>query len=125
MQKRFVIPPAFILALLLSGCAGSRESHATPPAMSQEEQSRASHYAEEIRQAVMAAFPDARPYEGKKCTVEMKITRDGMLLSARPLSGDPILCREAVSAMSRAKIPPAPDEETGHRLARSVLDFAP
>ncbi|MFX4310920.1 hypothetical protein F8O53_03030 [Enterobacter sp. 63] len=46
------------------------------------------------------------------------------LLSAAIEKGDPQFCQAILSAMSRAKIPPAPDKETWQKFRNAPLNVA-
>lgn len=113
-----------ILSLLL-GCTGNSKVHAEISEMSQAAPSNSYRYAEQIKKAITAELPDTKPYEGKKCTISLLIAPDGLLLSAKSESGDTDFCEVAVSAATRAKIPPAPDNETWQRFKNIVLVFSP
>ncbi|HIF5496489.1 MULTISPECIES: cell envelope integrity TolA C-terminal domain-containing protein [Klebsiella] len=39
------------------------------------------------------------------------------------IGANPKLCKAAISAITRAKIPAAPDDETYQRVKHSALDF--
>ncbi|MCQ4179384.1 protein TolA, partial [Klebsiella pneumoniae] len=45
--------------------------------------------------------------------------------SAIAEGGDPKLCKAAISAVTHAKIPPAPDENTWQIFKNAPLDFRP
>lgn len=91
--------------------------------MSQEEFTKAHSYAEQINQAVTEQFSDIKSYRGKKCTIWITILRDGMVMNATAEKGDLGLCQAALSAVTRAKIPPAPDDGTWQIFKKAPLDF--
>jgi len=39
--------------------------------------------------------------------------------------GDAIFCKEVQAAISQAKIPPAPDEQTWQKFSNVTIDFKP
>lgn len=76
-----------------------------------------------MRNAISEEMFDIDSYRGQKCTVRVSILPDGMLMNATAEKGDPELCQAALSAVARAKIPPAPDEKTGQQFKKAYLDF--
>ncbi|HCN97965.1 MAG TPA: cell envelope integrity protein TolA [Leclercia sp.] len=92
--------------------------------MSQAKPDKNVTYLVQIRQAVTEQFAGSQSYRGKSCTVRISIQPDGMLLSAAIEKGDPEFCQAVLSAVSRAKIPPAPDKETWQTFRNASLDFA-
>ncbi|MGT4452305.1 cell envelope integrity TolA C-terminal domain-containing protein [Klebsiella pneumoniae] len=53
----------------------------------------------------------------------MYLQPDGSVNSATAKEGDAKLCKAAISAITRAKIPAAPDNETYQRVKNAALDF--
>ncbi|MCS5782104.1 hypothetical protein LNP24_28250 [Klebsiella pneumoniae subsp. pneumoniae] len=51
--------------------------------------------------------PDA--YKGKTCSIRIYLQPDGSVNSATAKEGDAKLCKAAISAITRAKIPAAPE----------------
>ncbi|MGJ4166793.1 cell envelope integrity protein TolA, partial [Klebsiella pneumoniae] len=78
-----------------------------------------------IKTAVEMQMFEPEAYAGKMCTVRISIQRDGTLNSAIAEGGDPKLCKAAISAVTHAKIPPAPDENTWQIFKNAPLDFRP
>ncbi|WP_392565713.1 cell envelope integrity protein TolA [Utexia brackfieldae] len=63
-----------------------------------------------VNNAIKNKFLNANSYIGKSCSIKLTIARDGLLLSVSGTDGDPVLCREAISAAKSAVIPkPATD----------------
>lgn len=125
MPLHRIKPLLLLLPLLLSGCAGA---HQTPPEVSKlndEEMSRISRYAMQIRVAIMEQFSSNQSYKGKMCTLRISLLRSGKLTSATVENGDPDVCRDLLSAVSSAKIPPAPDDKTWQTFNDALLDFVP
>ncbi|MBL2103708.1 cell envelope integrity protein TolA, partial [Klebsiella pneumoniae] len=87
--------------------------------------SKISSYAAAIKTAVEMQMFEPEAYAGKMCTVRISIQRDGTLNSAIAEGGDPKLCKAAISAVTHAKIPPAPDENTWQIFKNAPLDFRP
>lgn len=125
MPSRRITPLLLLLPFLLGACTGDNQNHSKPSEMSQAELSKAHSYAEQINQAVTEQFADIKSYRGKKCTIWISVLRDGMVMNATAEKGDPELCQAALSAVSRAKIPPAPDVKTWQTFKNTPLDFAP
>ncbi|MCK7435934.1 cell envelope integrity protein TolA [Enterobacter bugandensis] len=109
----------------LAGCAqGSNVTRAESMKVTTRD-NNLMHYAEALRDAVEAEFPDAGQYAGKTCTVRINMARDGMLMAANAEGGDPALCSAALEALRKAKIPPAPTDEIYQTFKNAPLDFAP
>ncbi|MEJ5069945.1 cell envelope integrity protein TolA [Enterobacter sp. MYb186] len=128
MSSRHLIPLLLLLSFLLTACAGNNQKSPKPPGpsvMNQEQLIKAHSYAEQINQVVTEQLSDIKPYRGKKCTIWISILRDGMVMNATVEKGDPGLCQTALSALTRAKIPPAPDDKTWQIFKNVPLDFAP
>lgn len=114
-----------LLPLLLSGCAGAHQKPPESSKLSDEEMARISRYAMQIRVAVMEQFSSRQSYKGKMCTLRISLLRNGKLTSATVENGDPDVCRAVLSAVSSAKIPPAPDDKTLQTINDALLDFVP
>ena len=129
MPSRRITPLLLIMLLMLAACAGSnnpkRPKPPEPSEMSQAELTNAHSYADQINQAITEQFSDIKSYRGKKCTIWISVLRDGMVMNATPEKGDPALCQAALSAVTHAKIPPAPDVKTWQIFKKTPLDFAP
>ncbi|EKS6607578.1 cell envelope integrity protein TolA [Enterobacter hormaechei] len=95
-----------------------------PPERHQAEFSKTQNYGEQIQQAITEQLFEADHYQGKQCTVRISLLRDGMVMNATAEKGDPELCQAALSAVTRAKIPPAPDEKTWQTFKNVPLNFA-
>ena len=123
MPSRRITPLLVFLPFLLAACAGNNKKQAHPPGISQADFAKISDYGERVRTAIAEAMFDIDSYRGQKCTVRVSILPDGMLMNATAEKGDPELCQAALSAVARAKIPPAPDEKTGQQFKKAYLDF--
>nr|WP_275892396.1 cell envelope integrity TolA C-terminal domain-containing protein [Klebsiella variicola] len=55
--------------------------------------------------------------------MRISLQPDGSVNSATAKEGDAKFCKAAISAMTRAKIPAAPDDETYQRVKNTALDF--
>jgi colicin import membrane protein len=128
MPSRRITPLLLLLPFLLTACASSnnpkRPKPPGPSEISQAELTNSHSYAEQINQAITEQFSDIKSYRGKKCTIWISVLRDGMVMNATAEKGDPELCQAALSAVTRAKIPPAPDEQTWQTFKKTPLDFA-
>ena len=113
-----------LFPFLLAACAGSHKNAPFPPDISQADLVKIDAYGEQVRQAISEQMPDNDTWSGKECTVMISILPDGMLVKVEAEKGDPELCQAAVSAVARAKIPPAPDAKTGEIFKKAYLDFA-
>lgn len=125
MPSHRIKPLLLLLPLLLSGCAGAHQKPPEPSKLSDDEMARISRYAMQIRVAVMEQFSSRQSYKGKMCTLRITLLRNGKLTSATVENGDPDVCRAALSAVSSAKIPPAPDDKTLQTINDALLDFVP
>lgn len=128
MPSECIKPLLLLLPFLLSACAGDsiRQQPPLPDelwGMGQAEPDRNQSYAVQIYQAVTEQFSERQSYRGKDCTIRISIQPDGMLLSAAIEKGDPEFCQAILSAVSRAKIPPAPDKATWQTFRNASLDF--
>ena len=128
MASRLIKPVLLLLPFLLNACTsdGKSVSQAQEHSVTRlAEQEQNQDYAAQIHQAVIEQFSDRSSYKGKKCTVRISIAPDGLLLSAEIEKGDPEFCQDVLSAITRAKIPPAPDKETWLKFKNApLLDFA-
>lgn len=129
MPSYCIKPLLLLLPCLLSACAGTGDRQQPPLpeeiwGTGQPEPDKNKNYAVQIHQAVTEQFSGSQSYRGKKCTVRISIQPDGMLLSAAIEKGDREFCHAVLSAVSRAKIPPAPDKETWQTFRNASLDFA-
>jgi colicin import membrane protein len=125
MSSRHIKPLLLLLPFLVAACTNGNQKQAIPPGISQGELSKIQSYAAEIQQAITAEFSDIKSWRGKTCTIRISILPDGMLMKATVENGDPEFCQAALTAVTRAKIPPAPDKETWQVFKNSPLDFAP
>lgn len=125
MSSRHIKPLLLILPFLVAACTSGNQKQAIPPGISQGELSKIQSYAAEIQQAITAEFSDIKSWRGKTCTIRISILPDGMLMKAVVEDGDPEFCQAALVAVTRAKIPPAPDKETWQVFKNAPLDFAP
>ncbi|MDV5688392.1 cell envelope integrity protein TolA, partial [Klebsiella pneumoniae] len=80
-------------------------------------------YAAQIRNAIVAEMYEPDAYKGKTCSIRIYLQPDGSVNSATAKEGDAKLCKAAISAITRAKIPAAPDNETYQRVKNAALDF--
>lgn len=131
-----------ILPLLMTACNGSHTSktdiNATDNAKSTgadnllgglqsatvvPEQSKLSAYARQIQEAITVQMHDINTYTGKTCVIRISLQPDGLVNNATAKEGDEKLCKAAISAITRAQIPAAPDEETYQRFKNANLDF--
>jgi len=80
-------------------------------------------YAAQIRNAIVAEMYEPDAYKGKTCSIRISLQPDGSVNSATAKEGDAKLCKAAISAITRAKIPAAPDDETYQRVKNAALDF--
>ena len=124
MPSRRITPLLLLLPFLLAACAGGNQQKPIPPERHQAEFSKTQNYGEQIQQAITAQLFEADRYQGKQCTVRISLLRDGMVMNAMAEKGDPELCQAALSAVTRAKIPPAPDEQTWQTFKNVPLNFA-
>ncbi|HHT0471743.1 cell envelope integrity protein TolA [Klebsiella variicola] len=76
-----------------------------------------------IRNAIVAEMYEPDAYKGKTCSIRISLQPDGSVNSATAKEGDAKFCKAAISAMTRAKIPAAPDDETYQRVKNTALDF--
>ena len=125
MPIRRITPLLVLLPFLLAACAGGNQQKPMPPERHQAEFPKPQNYGEQIKQAVTEQIADISSYRGKQCTVRISVLRDGMVMNATAEKGDPELCQAALSAVTRAKIPPAPDEHAWQTFKNAPLDFAP
>lgn len=125
MPLHRIKPLLLLLPLLLSGCAGAHQQPLEASKLNDEEMSRISRYAMQIRVAIMEQFSSNQSYKGKMCTLRISLLRSGKLTSATVENGDPDVCRDLLSAVSSAKIPPAPDDKTWQTFNDALLDFVP
>lgn len=127
MPSQRIKPLLLLLPFLLSACASHKQQPPLPEdiwGMSQVEPDKNVRYLVQIHQAVTEQFSGSQSYRGKSCTVRISIQPDGVLLSAAIEKGDPEYCQAVLSAVSRAKIPPAPDKATWQTFRNASLDFA-
>ena len=125
MPSRRIKPLLLLLPFLVAACASSNQQQATQPEISTDEVSKIQSYAAKMQQAVTAEFSDIRSWRGKECTIRASILQDGMLMKAAAEDGDPEFCEAALAALTRAKLPPAPDEKTWQKFKNSPFYFAP
>ncbi|EJG2384219.1 TPA: cell envelope integrity protein TolA [Klebsiella michiganensis] len=132
-----------VLPLLMTACNGSHtlkmDARATPantkPAEVDDllgdlqsttvipEQSRISTYARQVQKAIAAQMNEPNAYAGKNCVINISLQPDGSVNDATAKEGDERLCKAAISAITRAKIPAAPDEKTYQMLKNATIDF--
>ncbi|CAI0894212.1 cell envelope integrity protein TolA [Serratia quinivorans] len=84
-----------------------------------------SNYAGQVRAAIQSHFYDANAYAGKTCALRMKFAPDGMLLAVRSESGDPALCRAAITAITNTRFPKPPSQAVYGAFKNPVLEFRP
>ena len=125
MSSRYMKLLLLILPFLVATCASSNQQQATQPETSKDEISKIQSDAAQIQQAVTAEFSDIKSWRGKECTIRASILQDGMLMKAVAEDGDPEFCEAALAALTRAKLPPAPDEKTWQKFKNSPFYFAP
>ncbi|EAM2342757.1 cell envelope integrity protein TolA [Salmonella enterica] len=117
---------ALAAVLITPACTSENKHSGAPPGMySPERMSKITSYAKDIKSAVEVKMYKAEAYAGKSCTVRISLQRDGTLNSATVEGGDPDLCKAAAFAVTHAKIPPAPDEETWQVFKNAPMDFRP
>lgn len=124
MASRYISLIPLLLSFLLVACTSDREQHnlaQEPFVTSRAQLNKNQIYAAQMSHAVYEQFSDIQSYRGKKCTVRISIQPDGMLLTAATVRGDPEFCQAFLSAVSRAKIPPAPDKETWQKFRNTSL----
>ncbi|MHA8984157.1 cell envelope integrity protein TolA, partial [Klebsiella pneumoniae] len=97
---------------------GGLRSPTVPP-----EHSKILGYATQIRNAIVAEMYEPDAHKGKTCSIRISLQPDGSVNSATAKEGDAKLCKAAISAITRAKIPAAPDDETYQRVKNADLDF--
>ncbi|ROP62946.1 colicin import membrane protein [Enterobacter sp. BIGb0383] len=125
MSARHIKPLLLLLPFLVAACASGNQKQAIQPEVNQDEISKIQSYAAQIQQAVTAEFSDIKSWRGKECTIRASILQDGMLMKAVAEDGDPEFCEAALAALTRAKLPPAPDEKTWLKFKNSPFYFAP
>ncbi|MND10665.1 cell envelope integrity inner membrane protein TolA [compost metagenome] len=87
------------------------------------EYSKIAVYAAQIRNAIVDKMHEPDAYKGKTCSIRISLQPDGSVNSATVKEGDAKLCKAAISAITRAKIPAAPDDKTYQRVKNAALDF--
>ena len=97
---------------------GGLRSPTVPP-----EHSKILVYATQIRNAIFAEMYEPDAYKGKTCSIRISLQPDGSVNSATANDGDEKLCKAAIAAIIRAKIPAAPDNETYQKFKNAALDF--
>ena len=142
MHFRALSAPILTLALLIVACSnhpqktnlrtmpyddnsaevddllGDLQSPAIPS-----QRSKTDIYASQIRNAIVAEMYEANVYQGKSCSIRIDLQPDGSVNKATAKEGDARLCKAAISAITRAKIPAAPDDESYQRFKNADLDF--
>ncbi|WP_392562746.1 cell envelope integrity protein TolA [Orbus sturtevantii] len=79
----------------------------------------------QINNAISNKFINPKLYSGKNCVLAIEIASDGLLLSVTAKEGDPILCREAISATKLATLPKAKNSQLYQRVKSLEIDFRP
>lgn len=80
-------------------------------------------YALQIRSAIESNFYDIDQYTGKQCVLSIQMAPDGVILSIKSDGGDPALCRAAMKAAKKTKLPSPPSPAIYDVFKKAVLDF--
>lgn len=80
-------------------------------------------YAASAGRAIRAKLIDPQSYAGKACTMRLRISPTGLLLTAQTEGGDPAYCASLLAAASTTKFPAPPAEATDANHAILPLDF--
>lgn len=107
-----------LAALALAGCAHK----VTPPPVSKS--TSLTGYAAELRVAVERHMPPAETFAGKRCVLQIKMQRDGIINDVNEQGGDPALCEAALNAIKVAEVPAPPTDEIYNAVKNARLDFA-
>ncbi|EBV1275114.1 cell envelope integrity protein TolA [Salmonella enterica subsp. enterica serovar Oranienburg] len=80
-------------------------------------------YALQIKYAIESNFYDIDQYTGKQCVLSIQMAPDGVILSIKSDGGDPDLCRAAMKAAKKTKLPSPPSPAIYDVFKKAVLDF--
>lgn len=108
-------------ALALAGCAHTAHKAPTPPVS---KSTSLTGYAVELRGAVQNKMPPAETFAGKRCVLQIKMQRDGVINDVNEQGGDPALCEAALNAIKVAEIPAPPTDAIYDKVKNARLDFA-
>ena len=142
MYLRVLSASIITLVLLITACSGHTQKTNVPvmsdndksaevgdllgdlqsPTISSEH-SQILLYATQIRNAISAEMYEPDIYKGKICSIRISLQPDGSVNNATVKDGDIKFCKAAISAITRAKIPAAPDDETYQTFNNATLDF--
>ncbi|WP_392564417.1 cell envelope integrity protein TolA [Orbus wheelerorum] len=79
----------------------------------------------QVNNAISNKFINPKLYSGKNCVLNIEIFSDGSLLRVTAESGDPVLCREAISATKLAKLPKPKNDQLYQKMKNLTIDFRP
>ncbi len=80
-----------------------------------------------VQQAIQRHFiNDEASMRGKSCKVQIKLASSGFVISAKAGNGDPIVCREAVKAVTKAgSLPVSKDPEVFSNFKSFTINYIP
>ena len=81
-------------------------------------------YNGQVKAAIEQKFIDPQLYKGKTCELKVNIAPDGLLISAKAVGGDPVLCQVALRAANTAKLP-KPPKDIYEEVKSPLIEFKP
>lgn len=98
----------------------------TPKAQQGVSTNEINQYQSQVQNAISSKFINPNHlYSGKNCILQIKLAADGLLLSVESKGGDPVLCREAISATKLATFPRPKSNLLYQQVKNLTIDFRP
>ncbi|HBI7652434.1 TPA: cell envelope integrity protein TolA, partial [Escherichia coli] len=82
-------------------------------------------YAKKIKESIEPNMDDTEKYKGKRCTIRIKMNENGNIMYIKEEGGDKELCKSAITAVRKARLPPPPSKEVYEVFKNAPLDFKP
>lgn len=82
-------------------------------------------YQSQVHNAITNKFINPLLYSGKNCVLKIQLAPDGLLLTVTAEEGDPVLCREAISATKLATFPKPKSSQLYQQVKNLTIDFRP
>ena len=100
-------------------------THVTAKETNNYEAKEINNYAGKIKESIESKMENTEKYKGKKCTIRIKMNENGNIMYIKEEGGDKELCKSAITAVRKARLPPPPSKEVYEVFKNAPLDFKP
>lgn len=86
-------------------------------------QQQISAYVSNVRSEIMNHIQEGEQFNGKRCSLKVKISRAGLLESVSSAGGDPALCQAAITATAQVQFNSPPTQQVWDAVKDMNIEF--